>query len=79
MPTELTEAQRETARRMRSVLAKDLLQCERSMLHYDIKAQDGFRRLADSFWYASCKASGQSPDIGYEPAPGNWWQRPEVW
>jgi hypothetical protein len=69
------EADKETRRRMRSVLAKDLLQVERSMEHYDIRCRDPFLRLCDNFWYAAAKQTGQP----YEHGPSEWWHKPETW
>lgn len=69
------EAARETRRRMRSVLAKDLLQLERSMNHWLTGlAMRELRDLADALWdQTAVDPFGDTPDVE------KWWHCPEVW
>lgn len=67
------EAARETRRRMRSVLAKDLLQLERSMIHYGMDPYGRhLRDLAFHIWDSTA-------DDRYGEIPAQWWHCPEVW
>ena len=63
---EAWEAEKETRRRVRSIIAKDLCQLQRTMQHYQLLGESTFDLLASVLW-------GPGPD------PVEWWHKPEVW